>query len=76
MQCNIRKKTHISYEYKKNSPKRYKIVSNLKISLLGDIFNLTSFNISSKLTILQQSFSDLSLWETQEPQLKGLCLGN
>ena len=54
MQCNIRKKTHISYEYKKNSPKRYKIVSNLKISLLGDIFNLTSFNISSKLTILQQ----------------------
>ena len=45
MQRNIRKQTRVSYEYKKNSPKRHKIVRNLKISLLGDIDNLTSINL-------------------------------
>ena len=51
MQCNIKKQTRVSYEYKKNSPKRDKIVRNLEISLLGDIDN---FNKSSELTILQR----------------------
>ena len=37
IQRNIKKQTRVSYEYKKNSPKRDKIVRNLKISLLGDI---------------------------------------
>ena len=46
MQCNIKKQTRISKEYKKNSPKRDKIVRNFKIFLLGDIDNLTSINIS------------------------------
>ena len=45
MQCNIKKQTHVSYEYKKNSPKRDKTVKNLKISLLGDIDNLNSINL-------------------------------
>ena len=44
MQCNVRKQTRVSYEYKKNSPKRDKIVRNLKTSLFGDIDNLTSIN--------------------------------
>ena len=39
MQCNIRKQTHISYESKKNTLKRDKIVRNLKTSLLSDIDN-------------------------------------
>ena len=39
MQRNTRKQTRISCEYKKNSPKREKIVRNLKTSLLGDIDN-------------------------------------
>ena len=45
MQCNIKKETRVAYEYKKNSPKREKIVRNLKLSLLGDIENLTSINL-------------------------------
>ena len=45
MQCIIIKQTRVSYEYKKNSPKRDKIVRNLKMSLLGDIDNLTSINL-------------------------------
>ena len=44
MQRHIRKQTRTSYECKKNSPKRDKIVRNLKTSLLGDIDNLTSIN--------------------------------
>ena len=28
MQCNIKKQTHVSYEYIKNSPKKDKIVRN------------------------------------------------
>ena len=39
MQCNIKMQTHVSYEYKKNSPKRDKIVRNLKTFLLGGIDN-------------------------------------
>ena len=45
MQCNIKKQTRVYGEYKKNSPKRDKIVRNLKISLLRDIDNLTSINL-------------------------------
>ena len=45
MQCNIKKQARVSYEYKKNSPKRDKIVRNLKLFLLGDIDNLTSINL-------------------------------
>ena len=45
MQCNIKKQICVSYEYKKNSPKRDKILRNLKFSLLGDIDNLTSINL-------------------------------
>ena len=45
MQCNRKKQIRVSNEYKKNSPKRDEIVSNLKISLLGDIDNLTSINL-------------------------------
>ena len=44
MQRNIRKQTRTSYECKKNSPKRDKIVRNLKTFLLGDIDNLPSIN--------------------------------
>ena len=44
MQCNIKKQTRVSYEYKKKRTKD-KIVRNLKISLLGDIDNLTSINL-------------------------------
>ena len=45
MQCNIKKQTRVSYEYKIKSPKRDRIVRNLKISLLGDIENLTSISL-------------------------------
>ena len=45
MQCNIKKQICVSYEYKTNSPKRDKILRNLKFSLLGDIDNLTSINL-------------------------------
>ena len=45
MQCNIKKQTRVSYEYKKNSPKRDKTVRNLKISSSGNIDNLTSINL-------------------------------
>ena len=48
MQRNIRKQKRISYEYKKISPRRDKIVTNLKTFLSGDIdnfrSNLTSIN--------------------------------
>ena len=44
MQRNIGNKTRVSHEYKKNSPKRDKIVRNFKTSLLGDIDNLTSIS--------------------------------
>ena len=44
MQRNIRKQTLVSYEYKKDSPKKDKIVRNMKTSLLSDIDNLTSIN--------------------------------
>ena len=42
MQCNIRKQTCVPYEYLKKSPKRDKILRNLKTSLLGDMDYLTS----------------------------------
>ena len=45
MQCNIKKQKRVSHEYRKNSPKIDKIVRSLKISLLGDIDNLTSINL-------------------------------
>ena len=44
MQCNIKIQKRVSYEHKKNSPKRDKIVRNLETSLLGEIDNLTSIN--------------------------------
>ena len=44
MQCNKKIQKRVSYEYKKNSPRRDKIVRNLETSLLGDIDNLTSIN--------------------------------
>ena len=40
MQCNRKKQTRVSYEYKKNSPKRDKTVRNT-----GDIDNLISINL-------------------------------
>ena len=44
MQHNLRKQTFVSCEYKKDSPKKDKIVRNLKTFLLGDKDNLTSIN--------------------------------
>ena len=44
MQLNLRKQTLVSYEYKKDSLKRDKIMRNLKTSVLGEIGNLTSIN--------------------------------
>ena len=44
MQRKLKKETLVSYEYKKDSPRRDKIVRNLKTSLLSDIDNLTSIN--------------------------------
>ena len=41
---NLRKQTLVLYEYKKDSPKRDKIMKNLKTFLLGDIHNLTSIS--------------------------------
>ena len=75
MRSNIRKQTRVSYEYKKNSPKRHEFVRNLKTSLLGDIDYLTSINLSS-----WQYCSVKLFWswfsETQKLQLKGLSLIN
>ena len=75
MQRKLKKQTLVSYEYKKDSPKRDKIVRNLKTSLLGDIDNLTSINPPNR----QDCSGKLSwflLLGTREPQLKGLCLVN
>ena len=44
MQCNIRKKIRVSYECLKDSPKKDKIVRNLRSSLLDDLDDLTSIN--------------------------------
>ena len=44
MQRNLRKQTIVSYEYKKDLPKRDKIMRNVKTSLLVDTDNLTSIN--------------------------------
>ena len=71
MQCNIKIQKRVSYEYKKNSPKRDKIVRNLETSLLGEIDNLTSINPPNWKYCNGKLFWS-SLWETWEPRLKGL----
>ena len=47
MQRNVRSRHAFHMDTKKKSPKRDKIVRNLKTSLLGDIDYLTSINLSS-----------------------------
>ena len=53
MQRNLRKQTLVSYEYKKDSPKRDKILRNLKTSLLGDIDNSTSINPANRVSFFE-----------------------
>ena len=44
MQHKLKMQPLVPYEYKKDLPKREKILRNLKTSLLGDTDNLTSVN--------------------------------
>ena len=73
MQLNLRKQTLVSYEYKKDSLKRDKIMRNLKTSVLAEIGNLTSINPPNWQNCSRKLFWS-SLWGTRKLQLKGLCL--
>ena len=75
MQCNIKKQTRVAYEYKKNSPKREKIVRNLKLFIIRRHREL-NFNKSSELTILQCKAFLIFTLRNRKLQLKELCLVN